>query len=171
MRFFYPLLMILFFSCAVKIIPLKGNYPDKPYEIIVDKSKDKVWDNIIDLFAQKGLSIKIIDRSSGLIISERTALTWTYEDKNGKLENLSAWAVVPKIYDPGANRIVGYYNVSGDWNIRIKDAQDGKTVLNVNLVNITSENPYKSYLSQATSPIPGAKTTGVFEELIAIAIK
>ena len=79
-------------SCApTKIIQLQGQYPSTPMIFNSEKSFDKVWDNLVDVFAQKGLSIKIIDRSSGLIISGKAILSATMEDKNGKPKNPEAF--------------------------------------------------------------------------------
>ena len=83
-------------SCASKVIPLKGSYPTTPIEITSTKSFDDVWDNLVDMFAQKGLSIKIIDRSSGLIVSDRSKLSTTIENKKGGLQDPTAFIVVPK---------------------------------------------------------------------------
>jgi hypothetical protein len=37
------------------------------------------------MFAQKSLSIKIIDQSGGLIISEKSRLSWSLKKKDGTL--------------------------------------------------------------------------------------
>ncbi len=162
------LLCIIFSSCTpVKFIPLKNSYADKPFEQTVDKSKDQVWENIIDFFAKNGLSIRLIDRTSGLIISDKTALKWTYEKKDGSLEFPLAWAAVPKVINTGNNMPYKFLTVNGDWNIRIKESSGG-TLININLVNI---NCYASaYTLASNSPsaitVAGVKSTGNFEKLI-----
>lgn len=160
-------------SCTIKTIPLKGNYSDKPFQMITEKSRDKVWDNIIDFFATNGISIRIIDRSSGLITSDKTALTWTYEDAKGNLENPAAWVVIPKQIDPGTNKPVNLSTIAGDWNIRIKETEDKKTLINVNLVNIQGQSAVYSLLSTVPTivQVSGGKSTGVFEKLITDIIK
>ena len=101
---FYLLVITSLLGCSSKIIPLSGKYPNEPFQAKTSKNFQTVWDNLIDLFAQKGLSIKIIDKSSGLITSERTILTTTVEKKNGKLLNPLAYIVVPQIYEPGPDK-------------------------------------------------------------------
>ena len=167
------ILTIIFASCTpMKLIPLKGNYVNTPYQFVSDKPKDKVWDNIIDFFAQKGLSIKLIDRSSGLIVSEKTGLTFTHEDKTGQLVNKGAWAVIPKIWSPGQNKYISLYTtIMGDWNIRIKELETGKTSINVNLVNITGLTSSYSLNTGPNTIIDAGKSTGVFEEMIAVSVK
>lgn len=146
-----------------------------PFQIETDKKFDEVWSNLIDLFAQKGLPIKIIDKSSGLIISENGELTYTIELDNGKLKNKDAFIVVPKIYNPGSRKIypINSYMQSsepiyGEWNIRIKTV-DNKTMINVNIVNVF----YSYYLGAHIykQPLTDYKSTGVFENLIAQTIK
>src|SRR4051812_9290091 len=89
-------------SCSNKVIPLKNNYSNGNFESISQRPKDQVWDNIIDMFTKKGLSIRIIDRSSGLIISNETRLPWTFETKAGKLEKPTAWVVIEKVVNQGS---------------------------------------------------------------------
>src|SRR4051812_15137072 len=88
--------LALFVSCSVKTIPIKGTYLRPPYTDTATIAKEQAWDKIIDFFAQNGLSIKIIDKSSGLIISDHTAVPATYENKLGALMKRDAWIVLPK---------------------------------------------------------------------------
>src|SRR5689334_10194727 len=92
--------LALFVSCSVKTIPIKGTYLKPPYTDTTTIAKEQAWDKIIDFFAQNGLSIKIIDKSSGLIISDNTAVPASYETKLGIPEKKDAWIVVPKRIDP-----------------------------------------------------------------------
>ena len=175
--FFATLTVIFLFSCSPKIIPLKGTYPPPPIEISSTKSFDEVWDKLIDLFAQKGLSIRIIDRSSGLIISSKSALLYTIENKNGSLKDPTAYIVVPKYYNAGVKKyypvtmlgIGKEYPVIGDWNVRIKKSSNG-TIINVNIVNVEVDMPMSYKIKKPIEAVK-YKTTGVFENLIADIIK
>lgn len=172
--------VVLLFSCSQKIMPLKGSYPKTPIEITSTKGFDEVWDKLVDLFAQNGLSIKIIDRSSGLIISGSASLPATVENKDLSLQDPSAYIVVPKIYSQSSQRyipitkmIAGPYvsksyidkvdPVSGEWNVRIKKAGSG-TIVNVNLVNLTYSVLQDKIIRQTT--LTDYKSTGVFEKTI-----
>lgn len=154
--------LTLLTSCAVKIIPLQGTYQDKPFITTVDMPIEQVWDKVIDFFAQNGLPIKIIDRSSGLIISETTRMTWTFETKDGKLEDPSAWVVLEKNIDPGNRKAIRPDVVTASWNIRLKEAGSGKTDINVNLVNIDG----KATVFNTVKSIQGGVSTGNFEALL-----
>lgn len=159
--------ILLLSSCAPGFIALRGQYPQTPIINYTDKSKDQVWDNIIDFFAQKGIPIKIIDKSSGLIVSDKSKLSWSYEDKKGKLIRPQAFAAVRQLKFPNVNKPVDPEKVTGEWNIRIKET-DGKTSINVNLYNIEGTYPIGNSNSVRDA---GGKTTGVFEQLIYDAVK
>ena len=162
-------------SCmTLQPIPLKGNYLDAPYELETDKSFDEVWSNIIDLFATKGLSIKLIDKSSGLIVSEKTSFlnNYTFEDKSGNLENEEAYIVIEKVTYQGYNQSVQPDDLTGEWNVRIKKTENDKTLINVNLTNITgSKFIAGSDYSPAQNVNFKGKSTGKFEELITELVK
>lgn len=171
--------LFFFTGCmSTKLIPIKGTYPETPIIINSTKTFDQAWDKLIDIFAQKGLSIKIIDRSSGLIISTKSELTTTAEDVNGIPFDKTAFIVVPTVVQFGKKVPVtgtssGAYAVAkiaypayGDWNVRIKSNGTGCTI-NVNINNIS----YNAYDATAKAykdiNLYTYKTTGVFENLLA----
>jgi hypothetical protein len=166
---------LLLTSCmTLQHLPLTGTYLDKPYEIVSDKKFEQVWVNVIDLFATKGLSIKLIDKSSGLIISEKTSFIndYSFEDNTGKLENPEASVVIEKITYSGYNQFLKPEKIIGEWNIRIKDNGSGKTIVNVNLTNIDATSFIAgSQYSPAQNLTFNGKSTGKFEELITTLIK
>lgn len=167
------LISISLFGCSSKMIPLKGQYPETPYQIKSSKTFQQVWDNLIDLFAQKGLSIKIIDKSSGLIISERGIVSTTIEKNDGSLENPKAFIVLPQVYHPGPMKYSTINNgsdVTGEWNVRVKEV-NGDTFINVNIVNL-QYSYYESFTKLTKQAIlTSYKSTGVFEKLISELIK
>ncbi len=138
MKVILLLTCVTLISCTVTKSTLKGKHQDTPYQIETTKSFEETWSKLIDLFAQKGLSIKIIDKSSGLITSEKTSFqsSYTYEDALGKPVNPNAFIVVAKtsymgtVYPPSS--------LTGEWNVRIKQGE-GKTTINVNLVNLNGQ--------------------------------
>ena len=177
-------------SCApTKIIQLQGQYPSTPMIFNSDKSFDKVWDNLVDVFAQKGLSIKIIDRSSGLIISGKAMLSATMEDKNGKPKNPDAFIAVPSYMKDGkrypvtaSSSLIGPYAtqkqidainstpVYGEWNVRIKSNGSGTTI-NVNILNVTYDVYNSTLKTNVESMLSTFKSTGVFEKQLSDLIK
>lgn len=162
-------IIILFFTigCSISKSTLKGKYQETPFQIESSKSFEETWSKLIDLFAQKGLSIKIIDKSSGLITSEKTSFlsSYTYENEQIKPNNPNAFIILAKVSYGG--RVYAPTTLTGEWNVRIKQAE-GKTIINVNLVNIIAlfEAPSSKY-SRGETVEMHAKSTGVFERLIA----
>ena len=161
--------VLLLAACSVKTIPLKGKYQSETYYQNTSSSVDKVWDKLVDLFAKRGLSIKVIDRSSGLIVSDKYKLTYTFEDKTGKLLDPTAFVVLPKKIIPGSNTVFSPGYITGEWNVRIKDDGKGGTVINVNLVNINDVST--SLRGGSTESLSEAISTGVFETYIYNTIK
>lgn len=159
--FFFSVSLI---SCGPELYRTKGSYLDKPYQIYSDKSKDEVWNKIIELFSTKGISIKLIDKNSGLILSERTSFLsdYSYENDDGSLRNPNALVVCDKVVWQG---VLQYpEQVTGEWNIRVVESS-GKTLINVNLVNIQ----VSFFLAQV--PEGTGKSTGKYEKIVADYLK
>lgn len=154
-------------SCSPQMYPLKGKYLEKPYRTTSSKSFDEVWDNVIDLFATKGLSIKLIDKSSGLIVSEKTSLMndYTYEYK-GNLVDSDAYVVVSRVIM--ADQDINPESITAEWNVRVKPNGSNGSTVNVNLTNIQCSNSTK-YKGGAVYYT--AKSTGVFEKTFANMVK
>lgn len=164
----------LLIACtATKVTPITGTYPKPPFVFTSSSSFNTVWDKLIDLFAQKGLPIKLIDRTSGLLISDRSVLPATYELNTGGLKDPGAFIVMPKVYVPTTRKtfiIAMGSQVTGEWNVRIKEI-GGKTLINVNIVNVRYE-PYDAENKRTREVISTShQSTGVFETFIAEAIQ
>jgi hypothetical protein len=171
---FILLALVALTSCSYQYQKplLQGNYQENVYQNETLRSFDDTWSRLIDLFAQKGLSVKIIDKSSGLIISEKTSFlsSYTYEDQQGKPINSNAFVAVSNLKSVFGTSFTPTV-LTGDWNVRIKQGE-GKTVVNVNLVNIVAgyTAPASMYDTPTTLELD-AKSTGVFERLIADQLK
>jgi hypothetical protein len=174
-RSFFIFSIFLLQSCFTqKVIPLKGTYPPTPIVYNSDNSFDKVWDKTIDYFAQNGIPIRIIDKSSGLIISDKSKLSWSFEDKKGKIENPNVFVVIPSVMDVDRGRPFKPESVMGEWNIRIKSSGSGSSI-NVNLYNIQAtygRSYYSSYSHSIIEPITlEGRTTGMFEKELSDMVK
>ncbi|MDN5479877.1 MAG: hypothetical protein L0G39_23360 [Chryseobacterium sp.] len=93
-------------------------------------SKEQVWDKLVDYMAVNGFNIKIIDKQSGLVVSEDYSFTnnQTHADKNGNIINPNAYVIVRDV------KPAEY--IMGQANIRIKDNSNGGSTVNVNIVNL-----------------------------------
>lgn len=128
---------------------------------------EEVWSKVIDFFALSGMPISNIDKSSGIIVSNNISFVnyYTREDKNGNLINPNAYVVIPTVKGGFGNileptsKITGQWEMTGDWNVRIKPNGKGGTIVNVNLLNLRCRyhNP-----GGIISNIP-IQSTGVFE--------
>ena len=124
---------ILFIGCSMKTIPLKGKYPEQSTEYITNKSFDEVWDNVVDLFAKTGIPIKTIDKSSGIIVANKTNFQATFENENGALIDTNAAFVAVKLIVPANNRLIEPVYVSSDFNVRVKKLADNKVSIGINV--------------------------------------
>jgi hypothetical protein len=158
-------ILLLLSGCGPKLQPFRGSYSDKPFQIETIKSKEEVWNKIIELFATRGLTIKLIDKSSGLIVSEKTSFlnSYTVENENGTLVDPNAFIVCDRMVWQTVEQAP--LKVSGEWNIRLVETT-GKTLINVNLVNIEI-----IYYSLAEPLYAKGKSTGKFEKIISDFIK
>jgi hypothetical protein len=158
---------------SLKLNPLQGEYLNKPIVVSSTKSYDEAWSSMIDLFAENGLAINVLDKDSGLLTSLRTDLLpyFTVEKRDGTLMDTEAYVVVESIRYSNVNTIFRPSSLTGTWNVRIKKDGAGSSI-NVNLVNIQA-----SLSSSPTNYINGfsrsldARSTGVFESFIANKIK
>ena len=177
--------VVILSSCySVKVTAIKGSYPNTPMIFNSDQTFEKTWDKLVDVFAQKGLSIHVIDKSSGIITCEASRLTYTTEDKNGKVNNASAYIVVPYIilmqrkypivsasYGTNITSKEMYSNsVYGSWNVRIK-ANGAGSIINVNISNINYSKALTLKNPNIINTLYDYKSTGVFEKELADLIK
>lgn len=151
----------LLVGCSPQKPQLTGQY-GKIVTIESSKSFEQIWTQTIDYFAVKGIGIQTIDKSSGLIVSNKYSLidTWTYESK-GKPTNPNAWVVLKK------TKWLRPQSIEGNFNIRIKEI-GGVTQINVNLVNLTAISTKES---DAKWRLMNVASTGVFENEIANTLK
>lgn len=124
-------------SCAPTLshVPLKGKHLEDPYIVVTEKPFDEVWDNVIDILAQRGFPIRFLDKENGLVVSERSSLldAYTYEDRAGKLENPDALLVLPTVSIWGIAERVHPLSLTGIASIRVRKLKDNTTKINVNL--------------------------------------
>lgn len=156
--------LILLQSCAGgSDILLKGNYT-KPNTFYFDKNENEVWSGLMAVICDKGLSVKSIDKLSGVIFGDKYdfSLISSAENSKGELVTKNAFIVTQHVVFTGTNYILPD-QIMADWNIRIFTFE-GKTAMKINIKNIVSKNR----LSQTV--FYDAKSTGNFEKMIADSI-
>ena len=123
-------------------------YPEAVYTCSTNSPMEKVWSDAIDLFAKRGYSIKIIDKSSGLLNSSPISMMdhYTYENRKGELRDSSAYIVTSR-------QIIDPTEVSAELYVRITSEND-HTFIQVKLLNVRS-----------ICTIPGTSTTSAIVEI------
>ena len=123
-------------SCSVPDAILVGSYNSGSKSEIINKSKDEIWNKIIDQFSENGYPIKTLDKTSGLIVTEKMSLKNVYtREVKGKPENPSAYVVIFDIRSSLGNRLTPHI-VEGEWNVRVLDLENGTCRVTVNLLNM-----------------------------------
>ena len=150
--------MILLSSCSYKFIPLRGTYPKS--SIVIDKSFNDVWNNVIDFVSENGYSFTYLDKENGLIVFKSSLIySFTFEDNDGKPINPDAYFVLPIFtseqgYD---KRVISSINIICNWNIRVRALND-KTKVSINF--------YDSDITYLKTSYPNIRfaSTGKFEK-------
>jgi len=163
---FLILLTALLTSCATNSISrLTKPYQDRPYEVTSTSSLDDTWNKVIDVFSSEGYPIQVLEKASGLIVTQRMDFTssTTIEHK-GKPKISSAYFISEAYSNIYGKQ--GPTEVEGQWNVRVKEIGN-KVVVAINIVNIRGEFVgVPTTYGQARSPLK-VKSTGVFEKKIA----
>lgn len=173
-KLFSALLILtqLITSCVTQgtLVPLKSsNVVENSF--IIPTSKDKVWERVIDFFADNSISIGVMEKESGLITSKETSFPITVEMTNGQFSDPSAFVLVQRMSDFKEDG-TGIRAMS-NWNIRVKETEKG-TELKINIGKINAEayivatrNGYGMPLSYEWRTFSGqAISTGNFEKMI-----
>lgn len=148
-------------ACRMEYTPLKGHYPSD-YTIVLDKPADQVMTNIIEYCLKNNISLKAIDRKSGLIMSEQYRIDkFTFENLNGTPEDSSAQVIIGR---EAMQMLKNDYSepevVYTDIIFKVKE-EDNKTSMTIMLANTAA------YLFVGRSYcIREVKSTGYLEKQI-----
>lgn len=166
----FLILIVLFSSCAPQLVPLKNTYNAQAFEQPINADFETVWNKTVETVAKKGSTIKMIDKSNGLIVAQNNYAPITSEDKDAQPVDSSAWAVTSKLYRPGSRKYLYAKEGTLEWNIHVKNAGDS-TIINIRLVEaavVTSVHSPGYTTTHSIKPFKTkAVTTGVFERQIA----
>lgn len=119
---FHFTILLLLNSCAIKEYPIKGNYPSPPISEVTNTNIDTVWSNLIDFISIRGLSIKLIDKSSGFLVMDDYSFKGLFTtEKVGVIRNPGAYLVTSGFLYPNTRLIEGPDRILGNFNVRIKN--------------------------------------------------
>lgn len=164
-RFFTMLLLVvgvmLFSACSTSRSMLSNNYKAQK-DFTTHIPYDRVWDNVIDLFAESGITITNMEKASGLIVANGIEFNdhYTVEDKKDKRYNPNAYFVIP-------NGKFDTAKVSANFNVRVRQNDDNTVTVSINLPNLTATT-YKRdiWLGVPTIKNVDVASTGVFEQML-----
>lgn len=158
------LLFLLLSGCAIDLTP---SYTSTASNVqTIDRNYDAVWSKLVDFLANEGIAIKILDKESGLMVSEIYSFknSYTRVGKEGNLENPAAYVVIGNLKGGFGNRLEPH-RIDGNFNVRVKRVGEGQTEITVNLVNLISTYQNPPNVGGGVINI-GIKTTGSFEQKI-----
>ena len=153
--------IIIISGCNPNMIPLKGNYVASPIEFTSAQSSDSLWLHITQIFAEKGLGVKKVDKMKGLIVSKKTPFisVYSFEDTVGALKEPQAWVVLQKVFIK--TKLWNPKTIYGKWSIQISDAEADIKTIKIDSIVICTYSPNIF----ATVETRG-QTTGRLEKLI-----
>lgn len=160
----FIILSLFLWGCAIDLTPSYTSTASKVQTI--ERNYDAVWSKLVDFLANEGIAVKILDKESGLMVSEVYSFknTYTRVGKDGKLENTQAYVVIGDLKGGFGNRLEPH-RIDGNFNVRVKRVGDEQTEITVNLVNLVSTYQNPPNVGGGIINI-GIKTTGSFEEKI-----
>lgn len=121
-------------ACTNRGVPLQNKYQDTPVKARFSTSFENVWESIIDFIASTGQDVQMIDKESGLILSDiqiAHGRDMTNEDNKGQLINPEALIAVSRYTNDFPKRELPFYTASAKWTIRVKSLDSNQTVVHV----------------------------------------
>ncbi len=109
--------------------------PIDPVVITVNLPKEQVWQRVMDLFVANSIPIKLMDKSSGLIQSERLGLGSHYALKHA--DDSLAWALCDAVKSSEGDSFYLFPQViNTELQVYVRETADGKVLLSLNLMNM-----------------------------------
>ena len=106
-----------------------------PVVISTNLSKEQVWQRLVGLFVGNSIPIKLMDKSTGFIQSERLGLGSHYALKHA--DDSLAWALCETIKSPEGDSFYLFPQmINGELQVYVQEMADGKTLLSINLMNL-----------------------------------
>lgn len=141
------------------VVGIKGKYQEGPVRMIVESSYEDTWNMVIDFISDIGLNVKMVDKSSGLVISDPTSFSGlsSIEDRNGQILNKDAHIVTSRTNDPNVKNPIK--SVDASYNLRVKEIGQNKSSVSILLYNIRVQGDNALFNHKG-------KSTGNFEKWV-----
>ena len=153
--------IILAYGCNPVLVPLKGKYSDRAFEITTTQSIDSVWSKLTDIFTTNGLPIKSIEKKKGTVLTVKQPINslYTFEGKDGQLEHPQAWVVLTKVFNK--KKEWKPRDIYGQWSIQITETEKAITTIKIDPIVICTYFP-----NTFTTMESRGQSTGQLEELL-----
>ncbi len=166
------LVIISLGACTSANMYLKSSYNKAPYTNSVALDKESAWNRVITALDSCGISIfKIASKKDGILVSETIDFSdsFTYETKDGRLENPAAYVVIADFKEIRGRRVTPQ-NIKGTLTVRFKE-EGGKMSVSVFMTELKCIYEAGSHTTEDSrySQIESA-STGVLENTILKAI-
>jgi hypothetical protein len=107
--------------------------PLDPVVFSIHLPKEQAWQKVMDLFVANSIPIKLMDKSSGLIQSERIGLGTHYGLKGTK--DSTSWALCDAIPSGESNFYLFPQVINTELQVYVREVDGGNVLLSVNLMN------------------------------------
>jgi len=127
MKNIYLLILLISIQSCARIVPLEGKYQEVPVKSLFDASFEKTWEAVIDFISDTGQEVQLIDKASGLIISDMqgsSGMSLSNEDKKGVLINKNAVIAVDRLSSDYPKTNLTAHIATSTWTIRIKELKN-----------------------------------------------
>ncbi len=106
-----------------------------PVVITINLPKEQVWQRVMDLFVANSIPIKLMDKTSGLIQSDRLGLGSHYALKHA--DDSLAWALCDAVKSlEGDSFYLFPHVINTELQVYVRETADGKVLLSLNLMNM-----------------------------------
>jgi len=166
------IIAIIATSCNPILYPMPGKNYDEISNIKSRRSYDSVWAGTLRFFTNQGYTIKTSDKDKGVLVTEKYEFNKRFSFvKNGKPMDTTAWVALSYTTNKGGFGS-SIFTISAYWSISIKTEGTGSIVrIDLSKVNASATKPEKSTFHPAQVYTFQGQSTGVFEKMLADAIK
>jgi hypothetical protein len=133
--FMFALMSIQCFAITHAVLPsITAKKPIDPVVFSVKLSKEQAWQKVMDLFVANSIPIRLMDKSSGLIQSEKVGLGTHYGLKGST--DSTVWAYCDALASPeGEGFFLFPQTINTELQVYVREIDAGNVFLSVNLLN------------------------------------
>jgi hypothetical protein len=111
--------------------------PIDPVVFSINATKDKTWQKVMDLFVANSIPIKLMDKSSGLIQSDKIGLGSHYALNNA--DDSVSWALCEAVKSAEGEGLYQFPQViNAELQVYVRETAEGTVLLSINLLNLAA---------------------------------